>query len=69
MYRTFQFFVLSLKINIFTGFLVSLFYLIQFALKKDHDNLWKTVIQVIVTAIILPMLYFARTAVSWVVLN
>ncbi|EIE79565.1 hypothetical protein RO3G_04270 [Rhizopus delemar RA 99-880] len=63
MYRTFQFFVLSLKINIFTGFLVSLFYLIQFALKKDHDNLWKTVIQVIVTAIILPMLYFARTAV------
>ncbi|KAG1140205.1 hypothetical protein G6F37_006973 [Rhizopus arrhizus] len=64
MYRTFQFFVLSLKINIFTGFLVSLFYLIQFALKKDHDNLWKTVIQVIVTAIILPMLYFARTAGS-----
>ncbi|CAO3692633.1 unnamed protein product [Rhizopus stolonifer] len=64
MYRVFQFFVLSLKINIFTGFLVSLFYLIQFALKQDQYKIWETVIQVIVTVGILPMLYFARTAGS-----
>ncbi|KAI9279360.1 hypothetical protein BY458DRAFT_502825 [Sporodiniella umbellata] len=64
MYIIFQFFVLSLKIQIFTGFLVSLFYLIQFALKQDTNSLWKTIIQVVVTVLILPMLYFARIAGS-----
>ncbi|KAI8096167.1 uncharacterized protein BX664DRAFT_274055 [Halteromyces radiatus] len=62
MYRTFQFFVLSLKIDIFTGFLVSIFYLIQFALKKGI--MWESGIQLVVTILMLPMLYFARTAGS-----
>jgi hypothetical protein len=62
MYRIFQFFVLALKIDIFTGFMVSVFYLIQFAMKQGIK--WESIIQVIVTILILPMLYFARTAVS-----
>ncbi|CAO3676129.1 unnamed protein product [Rhizopus stolonifer] len=64
MYIIFQFFVLSLKIQIFTGFFVSLFYLIQFALKQSHDNLWKAIIQIVVTVLIIPLLYFARIAGS-----
>lgn len=63
MYRMFQFFVLALKIDIFTEFLVSLFYVIQFGLKLDSVK-WEVGIQVAVTILILPMLYFARTAVS-----
>lgn len=62
MYRVFQFFVLALKIDVFTGFMVSIFYLMQFALKRGI--MWETIIQVIVTVCILPMLYFARSAVS-----
>lgn len=62
MYRSFQFFVLALKIDIFTGFLVSIFYLIQFALKQGIT--WESGIQLVVTILMLPMLYFARTAVS-----
>lgn len=62
MYRVFQFFVLSLKIDIFTGFMVSIFYLIQFSLKQGIT--WESIIQVIVTIFILPMLYFARHSVS-----
>ncbi|KAI8341103.1 hypothetical protein BC941DRAFT_493096 [Chlamydoabsidia padenii] len=62
MYRTFQFFVLSLKISIFTGFLVSIFYLIQFALKQGIT--WESGIELVVTILMLPMLYFARTAGS-----
>lgn len=62
MYRMFQFFVLSLKIDIFTQFMVSVFYLIQFASKQGI--MWETIIQVIVTIFIIPFLYFARTAVS-----
>ncbi|KAG2212821.1 hypothetical protein INT46_008482 [Mucor plumbeus] len=62
MYRMFQFFVLSLKIDIFTQFMVSVFYLIQFASKQGI--MWETIIQVIVTIFIIPFLYFARTAGS-----
>ncbi|KAI9475985.1 MAG: hypothetical protein EXX96DRAFT_284404 [Benjaminiella poitrasii] len=63
MYRIFQFFVLCLKIDIFTEFLVSLFYLIQFAVKQNASQL-DTWIQLVVTVLMLPMLYFARTAGS-----
>lgn len=63
MYRIFQFFVLALKVDIFTEFLVSLFYLIQFALKQAGAK-WDTWIQLVVTILMLPMLYFARTAGS-----
>jgi hypothetical protein len=62
MYRVFQFFVLALKIDIFTGFMVSIFYLIQFAMKQGVS--WESIVQVVVTVLILPFLYFARTAVS-----
>ncbi|KAI7898991.1 uncharacterized protein BX663DRAFT_533045 [Cokeromyces recurvatus] len=62
MYRIFQFFVLSLKIDIFTQFMVSVFYLIQFAMKQGI--MWETIIQVVVTVFSIPMLYFARTAGS-----
>lgn len=64
MYRVFQFFVLALKIDIFTSFMVSIFYLIQFAMKQGI--MWESIIQVIVTIFILPMLYFARTAVTYI---
>lgn len=60
----FQFFVLALKIDVFTEFLVSLFYVIQFAFKSRTGAIWEIAIQVVVTVLILPMLYFARTAVS-----
>lgn len=63
MYRMFQFFVLALKIDIFTAFMVSIFYVIQFAL-KPASVLWESVVQVIITVLIIPMLYFARTAGS-----
>ncbi|RCH78127.1 hypothetical protein CU098_004883, partial [Rhizopus stolonifer] len=63
MYRTFQFFVLALKVNIFTGFMVSLFYLIQFALKQS-DSKWNIWFQLVCTILMLPFLYFARTAGS-----
>ncbi|KAI8327347.1 hypothetical protein BD560DRAFT_418203 [Blakeslea trispora] len=63
MYRTFQFFVLALKINIFTEFMVSVFYLIQFALKQSRTE-WDTWFQLTCAVLILPMLYFARMAGS-----
>ncbi|KAI7864337.1 hypothetical protein BDF14DRAFT_1835325 [Spinellus fusiger] len=62
MYRMFQFFVLALKIDIFTQFMVSIFYLIQFAANRGFE--WRTVIQIVVTVVMLPMFYFARTAGS-----
>lgn len=62
MYRMFQFFVLGLKIDIFMEFLVSLFYVIQFGMTSDIVT-WESGIQIVVTILILPMLYFARTAV------
>ncbi|RCI02598.1 hypothetical protein CU098_012161, partial [Rhizopus stolonifer] len=62
MYRMFQFFVLALKIDIFTCFMVSVFYMIQFALKQGL--MWESVVQLIVTILVIPMLYFARTAGS-----
>lgn len=61
MYRIFQFFVLTLKIDIFIEFLVSLFYLVQFAL--DDGFYWDGYIQLVVTILILPLLYFGRMAV------
>lgn len=64
MYRLFQFFVLALKVDIFTEFLVSMFYLIQFALKETGGVKWDTWIQLVATILMLPMLYFARTAGS-----
>ncbi|KAI8072805.1 hypothetical protein BC940DRAFT_291677 [Gongronella butleri] len=62
MYRIFQFFVLALKIDIFTQFLVSVFYLIQYAIKLGIQ--WETGIQLAITLLMLPMFYFARTAGS-----
>ncbi|KAI7892379.1 uncharacterized protein EV154DRAFT_418738 [Mucor mucedo] len=62
MYRMFQFFVLALKIDFFTGFMVSIFYLIQFAMKKGI--MWETIVQVIVTVCMIPMLFFGRSAGS-----
>ncbi|RCH80059.1 hypothetical protein CU098_006487 [Rhizopus stolonifer] len=67
MYRTFQFFVLCLKVDIFTEFLISLFYLIQFTREAGFSVAMKdadTWVQLIVTILILPFLYFARTAGS-----
>ncbi|KAI8889469.1 hypothetical protein K501DRAFT_170893 [Backusella circina FSU 941] len=63
MYRIFQFFVLCLKIEIFTEFIVSLFYLIQYAVREAGSQ-WNTWVQLVVTIFMLPMLYFARTAGS-----
>ncbi|KAI8994578.1 hypothetical protein BDB01DRAFT_773303 [Pilobolus umbonatus] len=62
MYKIFQFFVLALKIDIYTEFVVSLFYLIQFNIFKESR--WDTWIQIVVAVAMLPMLYFARTAGS-----
>ena len=62
MYRTVQFFVLALKIDIFIEFLVSVFYLIQFALKQGFHT-WHQFLFIVITALMLPMLYFGRYAV------
>lgn len=63
MYRTLQLFVLALKIDIFIEFLVSVFYLIQFAL-KDGFSSWLSYVFVVITILMLPMLFFGRAAVS-----
>lgn len=63
MYRTVQLFVLALKIDIFIEFLVSVFYLIQFALKSGFSS-WTAYVFVVITILMLPMLYFGRAAVS-----
>ncbi|KAI7906116.1 uncharacterized protein BX663DRAFT_498831 [Cokeromyces recurvatus] len=63
MYRILQFFVLALKIDIFIEFLVSVFYLIQFALKSGFNS-WTTIVFIVITLLILPMLYFGRVAVA-----
>ncbi|ORX59441.1 hypothetical protein DM01DRAFT_1317515 [Hesseltinella vesiculosa] len=62
MYRIFQFFVLALKIDIFTQFLVSVFYVIQYVIKLGVQ--WEIGIQLAITILMLPMLYFARIAGS-----
>ncbi|CAO3608723.1 unnamed protein product [Mucor hiemalis] len=64
MYRIFQFFVLSIKVDIFTEFLVSLFYLIQFFSVPSNEKNWNTWVQLVIAILLLPMLYFARTAGS-----
>ena len=64
MYRIFQFFVLALKVDIFTEFLVSLFYLIQFFSVPSNEKNWNTWVQLTIAILLLPTLYFARTAVS-----
>jgi len=65
MYRWVQFFVLTLKINIFTHFIVSLFYLIQFVIRSKSDaGGWETIVQIIVTILIPPALWYARDVVS-----
>ncbi|KAI9366523.1 hypothetical protein BD770DRAFT_376393 [Pilaira anomala] len=63
MYRTLQLFVLALKIDIFIEFLVSVFYLIQFALKENFSS-WMAYVFVVITILMLPMLYFGRVAVA-----
>ncbi|KAG0174316.1 hypothetical protein DFQ28_006769 [Apophysomyces sp. BC1034] len=63
MYRVFQFFVLGLKIDIYIEFMVSLFYVIQFSIRPNGLDS-QSMFQIVATALILPMLYFARTAVS-----
>ncbi|KAI9321770.1 hypothetical protein BX666DRAFT_2023862 [Dichotomocladium elegans] len=62
MYRIFQFFVLALKIDIFIEFLVSCFYIIQFAI--DDGFQWDAYVQIVVTVLILPALYFGRMTVA-----
>ncbi|RUS32281.1 hypothetical protein BC938DRAFT_475861 [Jimgerdemannia flammicorona] len=62
MYKTFQYFVLILKINIFFQFLSSGFYLIQWALKEGFR--WETVYLSVVTALVLPALILGRASVS-----
>ncbi|CAO3650752.1 unnamed protein product [Cunninghamella blakesleeana] len=63
MYVIFQYFVLCLKINIFVEFLVLCFYLIQFVIKEGQFD-WHSLIFLIVTILILPMLFLARVSVS-----
>ncbi|GAA5795542.1 hypothetical protein EDC94DRAFT_596445 [Helicostylum pulchrum] len=63
MYQTSQFFVLALKIDIFIEFLVSVFYLIQFALDEEFNS-WITYVFVVITILMLPMLYFGRIALA-----
>ncbi|OZJ03008.1 hypothetical protein BZG36_03973 [Bifiguratus adelaidae] len=70
MYRLSQFFVLALKIDIFTQFIVSGFYLIQFVpTNLSSSSLWATIFHSIITFIMLPALYLARrvlqTEVEW----
>ncbi|KAG2181162.1 hypothetical protein INT43_008744, partial [Umbelopsis isabellina] len=63
MYRTFQFFVLALKIDFFLEFIVSLFYCIQSILSLTEQQSGITVetgIQLAVTICMSPMLYFGR---------
>ncbi|CAO3694100.1 unnamed protein product [Umbelopsis ramanniana] len=62
MYRTFQFFVLALKIDLFFEFMVSVFYCIQFGLRSGITG--ETGIQLVVTILLVPMLYFSRMACS-----
>lgn len=62
MYRVFQFFVLGLKVDIFIEFLVSCFYIIQFAVDAGLDR-WDSMFQLVVTILILPALYFGRMTV------
>ncbi|KAG2226518.1 hypothetical protein INT45_014262 [Circinella minor] len=63
LYTVFQMFVLILKIDIFVEFLVSCFYVTQFATDNGGFQ-WETWIELIITVLILPMLYFAREAVA-----
>ncbi|KAI9276863.1 hypothetical protein BDA99DRAFT_430266, partial [Phascolomyces articulosus] len=63
LYTVFQLFVLTLKIDIFVEFLVSIFYVTQLATDNGGFE-WQTWIQLVITVMILPMLYFAREAVA-----
>ncbi|KAI8350936.1 hypothetical protein EDC96DRAFT_577714 [Choanephora cucurbitarum] len=63
MYRTTQFYVLVLKIDIFTEFLVSVFYLLQYALKSGFQT-WITYVFVVITILMLPMLVFGRRVIA-----
>ncbi|KAI9285140.1 hypothetical protein BC943DRAFT_324574 [Umbelopsis sp. AD052] len=67
MYRVYQQFLLVLKIDIFTEFIVSLFFVIKGGIATDgvkSTTPWIEYVQVGVTALILPMLIAARVAVS-----
>jgi hypothetical protein len=62
MYKTLQFFVLALKMDIFIEFLASVSYLIQYALEGGYTA-WSTYIFVVITILMPPMFYFGRAAV------
>ncbi|KAI9493875.1 hypothetical protein BDB00DRAFT_821088 [Zychaea mexicana] len=62
MYTVFQLFVLALKIDVFVEFLVSCFYVTQFATESGFE--WETWVELCITVSMLPMLYFARIAVA-----
>ena len=67
MYRVYQQFLLVLKIDIFTEFMVSLFFVIKRSTVTNDIKLsspWIEWVQIAVTALILPMLIGARFAVS-----
>jgi hypothetical protein len=68
MYRVYQQFLLVLKIDIFTEFMVSLFFVIKRSTVTDNLKLsspWIQWVQIAVTILILPMLIGARFAVSY----
>ncbi|KAF7725275.1 hypothetical protein EC973_000285 [Apophysomyces ossiformis] len=68
MYRTFQFFVLALKIDTFLEFLISGFYVLQVIVDSlesfEWIKEWDTWIELVVTVMVLPMLYFGRMATT-----
>ncbi|KAI9314321.1 hypothetical protein BX666DRAFT_1862999 [Dichotomocladium elegans] len=67
MYRTFQFFVLALKIGVFVQFFVSVFYFVQLVLEftlYEESLTWDAYYCVVVTVLIIPFLFFARFAVA-----
>ncbi|KAH8549191.1 hypothetical protein BGW37DRAFT_124133 [Umbelopsis sp. PMI_123] len=63
MYRVYQQFLLVVKIDIFTEFLVSLFFVIKGGILTNGTNVsltWIELVQIAVTALILPMLIAGR---------
>ncbi|CAO3694853.1 unnamed protein product [Umbelopsis ramanniana] len=67
MYRVYQQFLLVLKIDIFTEFMVSLFFVIKRSTVTDDLKLsspWIEWVQIAVTVLILPMLIGARFATN-----
>jgi hypothetical protein len=72
MYRVYQQFLLVVKIDIFTEFLVSLFFVIKGGILTNGTNVsltWIELVQIAVTALILPMLIAGRYSVSDIIIG